>query len=48
MGVGPRSVGITLAEGLHDWGRQAVPLLNYILAFTLQLTESTENLGVAE
>jgi hypothetical protein len=24
---------ITSAEGLHNWGRRAVPLLNYILAF---------------
>jgi hypothetical protein len=35
---------ITLTEGLHDWGRRAVPLLNYILAFALQLRKSTENL----
>jgi hypothetical protein len=28
---------ITLAEGLHDWGRRAVPFLNYNLAFALQL-----------
>jgi hypothetical protein len=32
-------------EGLHDWGRQAVPLLNYTLAFSLQLRKSTENLS---
>jgi hypothetical protein len=32
--------GITLAEGLHDWGRQAIPLLNYTLAFALQLRKS--------
>jgi hypothetical protein len=36
---------ITSAEGLHDWGRQAVPLLNYILEFALQLRKSTENLS---
>jgi hypothetical protein len=37
--------GITLAEGLHDWGRRAVPLLNYTLAFALQLRKITENLS---
>jgi hypothetical protein len=31
------------AEGLHDWGRRAVPLLNYTLAFALQLRKSTED-----
>jgi hypothetical protein len=36
---------ITSAEGLHDWGRRAVPLLNYTLAFSLQLRKSTENLS---
>jgi hypothetical protein len=36
---------ITLAEGLHYWGRRAVPLLNYTLVFALQLRKSTENLG---
>jgi hypothetical protein len=42
-------VEITLAEGLHDWGRGALPLLNYALAFALQLRKSTENLSqVAE
>jgi hypothetical protein len=35
---------ITSAEGLHDWGRRAVPLLNYTLAFALQLRKNTENL----
>jgi hypothetical protein len=30
---------ITLAEGLHDWGRRAVPPLNYTLAFGLQLSK---------
>jgi hypothetical protein len=24
--------GITLAEGLHIWGRRAVPILNYTLS----------------
>jgi hypothetical protein len=33
--------GVNLAEGLHDWGRRAVPLLNYNLAFALQLRKST-------
>jgi hypothetical protein len=36
---------ITSAEGLNDWGKRAVPLLNYTLAFTLQLRKSTENLS---
>jgi hypothetical protein len=36
---------ITSAEGLRDWGRRAVPLLNYTLAFALQLRKSTENLS---
>jgi hypothetical protein len=36
--------GITLAEGLNDLGRRTVPLLNYTLAFALQLRKSTENL----
>jgi hypothetical protein len=35
---------ITSAEGLHDWVRQAVLLLNYTLAFALQLRKSTDNL----
>jgi hypothetical protein len=37
--------GITSAEGHHDCGRRAVPLLNYTLAFALQLRKSTENLS---
>jgi hypothetical protein len=59
LGVEPRSVGITLADGLcnlggggvtsakgiHDWGRRAVPLLNYTLVSALQLRKSTENLS---
>jgi hypothetical protein len=36
---------ITSAEGLHDWGRRAVPLLNYTLEFALELRKSTENLS---
>jgi hypothetical protein len=32
-----------MAEGLHDWSRKGVPLLNYILEFVLQLRKSTEN-----
>jgi hypothetical protein len=40
---------INLAEGLHDWGRLAVPLLIYTLTFTLQPRKSMENLSqVAE
>jgi hypothetical protein len=34
---------ITSAEGLHDWGRRAVFLLNYTLALALQLRKSMEN-----
>jgi hypothetical protein len=34
-----------VAEGLHDWWRQAMPLLNYTLAYALQLRKSTENLS---
>jgi hypothetical protein len=37
--------GIILAEGLHDWGRQAVLLLNYTLASAYQLRKSTESLS---
>jgi hypothetical protein len=37
--------GITLAEGLHDWGRRAVLLLNYTLSFALQLRKSTESIS---
>jgi hypothetical protein len=37
--------GIILAEGLHDWGMRAVPLLSYTLAFSLQLRKSTQNLS---
>jgi hypothetical protein len=37
--------GITSTEGLHDWGRRAVPLFNYTLVFTSQLKKSTENLS---
>jgi hypothetical protein len=36
--------GVILVEGHHDWGGRAVPLLNYTLAFALQLRKSTENL----
>jgi hypothetical protein len=35
---------ITAAEGLHDWGRRAVPLFDYTLAFILQMRKITENL----
>jgi hypothetical protein len=34
---------INLAEGLHDWGKLAVPLLNYTLAFALQMKKTMEN-----
>jgi hypothetical protein len=37
--------GITLTEGLHDWERRAVALLNYTLAFALQRRKSMENLS---
>jgi hypothetical protein len=43
--VEPRSVGIILAEGLHYWGRRAVPLFNYTQALVLQLRKSTEYLS---
>jgi hypothetical protein len=36
--------GIILAEGLHDLGRQDMLLLNYTVAFVLQLRKITENL----
>jgi hypothetical protein len=36
---------IILAEGLHDLGGQAVPLLNYTPAFALQLRKSMKNLS---
>jgi hypothetical protein len=32
---GGGEVRITLAEGFDDWGRRAVPLLNYTLEFVL-------------
>jgi hypothetical protein len=35
--------GVILAEGLHDWGRRAMPLLDFILAFALQLSKNTQN-----
>jgi hypothetical protein len=35
---------IILAEGLHNWGRRAVHLLNDTRAFALQQKKSTENL----
>jgi hypothetical protein len=36
--------GITMAEGLHEWGRRTVSL-KYILTFALQLRKSTKNLS---
>jgi hypothetical protein len=36
---------ITSAEGLHDWGRRGVPLLNYTVAFTIQPRKSSETLS---
>jgi hypothetical protein len=36
---------MTLAKDLHDWGRRAVLLANYALAFALELRKSTENLS---
>jgi hypothetical protein len=35
---------ITLVECLHEWKKLAMPLLNYTLAFTLQLSKITGNL----
>jgi hypothetical protein len=37
--------GITLDKGLHDCERRSVPLLNYTLAFSIQLRKSRENLS---
>lgn len=37
--------GITLAEGLGDWGKLEVPLLNYTLVFASQLRKITGNLS---
>jgi hypothetical protein len=34
---------IILAEGLHDWGRRAVPLFNYTLVFALQGAEVAQS-----
>jgi hypothetical protein len=36
--------GINLAEGLRNCGKRSLPLLNYTLAFALQLRGSTENI----
>jgi hypothetical protein len=35
----------TLAEGLHDWERRALPLLNYTLEYTLQRSKYMEHLS---
>jgi hypothetical protein len=45
--------GVILAEGLHDWGMRAMPLLNYTPAFALQLSHiprcvAAVALGVSE
>jgi hypothetical protein len=40
--------GVIFAEGLRNWDRPAVPILNYILAFALQLRKSPEKVRVAE
>jgi hypothetical protein len=51
VGAEPRRVGIALADGLcgggclavglYDWGKRAMPLFNYTLAFALQLRKIT-------
>jgi hypothetical protein len=41
VGVGK----ITFSEGLRDWGRRAMILTNYALAFALLLRKSRENLS---
>jgi hypothetical protein len=41
-GVKPRNVGIALAEGFRGWGKWALLLSNYTLAFALQLRTTTE------
>jgi hypothetical protein len=38
-------VEITSAESPHNWVRRVVPLLNYAMAFILQLRKSTESLS---
>jgi hypothetical protein len=37
--------GVIFAECLHGWGRRAMSLLNYTLAFEIQLRKSTQNLS---
>jgi hypothetical protein len=37
--------GVTLAEGFHDWGRQAVSLFNITLAFALKLRKIRQKLS---
>jgi hypothetical protein len=37
--------GVALAESLHGWEKKSVSLLNYTVAFALQLKKSTENLS---
>jgi hypothetical protein len=38
-------MGIIFTEGLHDGGRRAVLLLNYILAFDLHMKQDTEEVS---
>jgi hypothetical protein len=38
-------VGITVAEGLHDWGWRTMALLNYAPAFAIQPWKSAETLS---
>jgi hypothetical protein len=45
VGVEPRKVGIALAEFLHNWRKWAMFLLNYSLAFAIQLSKSVGNLS---
>jgi hypothetical protein len=44
--VGPREVGITLAEGFRVCGRQDRVPLNYSLMFALQLRKSAKPSGI--
>jgi hypothetical protein len=42
LGAEPSSVEITFAEGLYDWWRWAMALLNYTLAFAQQVRKRTK------
>jgi hypothetical protein len=48
LGVETENVEIALVDDLHNWGGQAMPLLNHTPAFAIQLRRGTENFRVAE